>query len=111
MTKFIHQRFNDINTRHRHYSASVIMVSQGYKEIPKTVRSNWTALILFEIANDKEVSVIYEEATMGFEREIWYEMYKHAILEPYGFMYMNSKQPKKFRIMKNFDKYLTHQEE
>jgi len=103
--------FKGFNTRHRHYSASVIMVSQGYKEIPKTVRSNWTALILFEISNDKEVSVIYEEATMGLHKNVWYDMYNHAISEPYGFMYMNSKQPKKFRVMKNFDKYLTYQKD
>jgi hypothetical protein len=30
--------FKGINTRHRHYSASFLMVSQGYKEIPKTIR-------------------------------------------------------------------------
>jgi hypothetical protein len=41
--------FKGFNTRHRHYSASVIMVSQGYKEIPATVRTNWTCLILFEM--------------------------------------------------------------
>jgi len=41
--------FTGLNTRHRHYSASFIMVSQGYKEIPKTVRTQWSCLIVFEI--------------------------------------------------------------
>jgi hypothetical protein len=50
--------FKGVNTRHRHYSASFLMISQGYKEIPKTIRTNWTALIVFEIGNEKEVEVV-----------------------------------------------------
>jgi hypothetical protein len=50
--------FKGVNTRHRHYSASFLMVSQGYKEIPKTIRTNWTCLIVFEIGNEREVQVV-----------------------------------------------------
>lgn len=50
--------FIGVNTRHRHYSASFLMVSQGYKEIPKTIRTNWTCLIVFEIGNEREVQVV-----------------------------------------------------
>jgi hypothetical protein len=95
--------FKGFNTRHRHYSASVIMVSQGYKEIPKTVRTNWTALVLFEIANDREVAVIYEENTMGYKLNDWLEMYRHATKDDYAFMYLNSKKPRALRVMKNFE--------
>jgi len=98
--------FKGFNTRHRHYSASVIMVSQGYKEIPKTVRTNWTCLIIFEIANDREVRVIYEENTMGYKEKQWLEMFDHCVKDDYGFMYLNAKKPKRFRCMKNFDKVL-----
>ena len=103
--------FKGFNTRHRHYSASVIMVSQGYKEIPKTIRTNWTALILFEIANDKEVLVIYEENTMGYKKDVWLSMFEHATKDDYSFMYLNSKKPRHLRCMKNFDKVLFHKEE
>lgn len=103
--------FKGFNTRHRHYSASVIMVSQGYKEIPKTVRSNWSALIIFEIANDKEVVAIYEENTMGYKMPVWLEMYNHAIAEPYSFLYLNATKPKHLRCMKRFDKYLFFKQE
>jgi hypothetical protein len=82
------------------------MVSQGYKEIPKTIRTNWTALILFEIANDKEVLVIYEENTMGYKKDEWLEMFRHATKDDYSFMYLNSKKPRELRCMKNFDKVL-----
>lgn len=66
---------------------------------------------MFEIANDKEVEVIYEENTMGMRKNDWLEMYRHAIAEPYSFMYMNAKKPKHLRIMKRFDKYMFHKEE
>lgn len=103
--------FKGFNSRHRHYSASVIMVSQGYKEIPKTVRSNWTALVIFAISNDKETSVIYEENTMNLKFKDWMAIFNHCISEPYGFMYLNAKSPPGYRIMKNFDKFIQYKSE
>jgi hypothetical protein len=41
--------FKAFCTKHRHYSASMIVVSQGYKEVPKTIRTNFTCLIIFEM--------------------------------------------------------------
>lgn len=87
------------------------MVSQGYKEIPRTIRTNWSALILFEIANDKEVFCIYEENTMGLKIKPWIEIFEHCTKEPYGFMYLNSKGVRGKRVMKNFDNFLQYLEE
>jgi Poxvirus A32 protein. len=99
--------FKVLNTRHRHFNASIIMVSQGYKEIPKTVRTNWTALILFAIANDAEVKVIYEEFAMGLKLDVWLQVYAYCTEQDYGFMYLNTKKKeKRLRIMKNFDQYV-----
>lgn len=98
--------FTGLNTRHRHYSMSMMMVSQGYKEIPKTVRINWTALIVFEIGNSKEVEVIYEEYDMGLNIKDWFEMFRYATKEPHGFLYLNLYKDKDKRVMKNFDEYL-----
>jgi hypothetical protein len=99
--------FKCLNTRHRHFNASIIMVSQGYKEIPKTVRTNWTALILFEIANDAEVKVIYEEYAMGLKQDAWLQAYAYCTADDYGFMYLHTKKKeKRLRIMKNFDEYV-----
>lgn len=98
--------FKGVNTRHRHYSASFIMVSQGYKEIPKTIRTNWTALIVFEIGNEKEVEVIYEEWPMGLKRDDWMELYHYATKDDHSFLYINFQKPKRLRMMKNFDQYL-----
>ena len=103
--------FKGVNTRHRHYSASFIMVSQGYKEIPKTIRTNWTALIVFEIGNEKEVQVIYEEYAMGLKYDDWLELYKFATSDDHSFLYINFQKPKRLRMMKNFTDYLFVEEE
>ncbi len=103
--------FKGVNTRHRHYSASFMMVSQGYKEIPKTIRSNWSCLIVFEIGNEREVQVIYEEYAMGLGRDQWLESYKFATNEDHSFMFINFQRQKRLRIMKNFSSYIFHKEE
>lgn len=102
--------FKGVNTRHRHYSTSFLMVSQGYKEIPKTIRTNWTGLIVFEIGNEKEVEVIYEEYAMGLKRNPWMELYRYATNEEFSFMYINFQKEKHMRIMKNFSEYLHYDE-
>lgn len=98
--------FKILNSRHRHSSLSMIMVSQGYKEIPKLIRTNWTCLIVFEIGNEKEVEVIYEEYAMGLKNKDWVEVYRYAVKEPYDFLYLNIFFERDKRIMKNFDEYL-----
>ena len=100
--------FKGVNTRHRHYSASFIMVSQGYKEVPKTIRTNWTGLIVFEIGNEREVFVIYEEYAMGLNQEQWLESYREATKAEHSFLYINFQQPRSMRMWENFDKVLYH---
>lgn len=98
--------FKGVNTRHRHYSASFLMISQGYKEIPKTIRTNWTALIVFEIGNEQEVKVIYEEYAMGLSWKDWEEVYRYATEEDHSFLFINFQKPKRLRMMKNFQEVL-----
>jgi hypothetical protein len=106
--------FKGFNTRHRHYSCSMLMVSQGYREIPKTVRTNFTCLILFEICSEAELEVIAEEYPMGIRKafnksakDLWHDMYLYAIREPFSFLYYNMQEPDKSkRCMKKFEEYL-----
>ena len=103
--------FKIFNTRHRHYSASIIMVTQGYKEIPKTVRTNWSCLVLFETANEKELEVIYEEFTMSLKRGKWDEIYRYATGGDHDFLYFNYQKPKGERVMRNFEEVLLVKED
>jgi hypothetical protein len=98
--------FKTLNANHRHYSASLLMVTQAYKEIPKTVRTQFSCLIVFEIPNDREVIVIYEENPMSLKQDQWYQVYNHAVDGDHNFMFINYQKPKRLRIMKNFSKVL-----
>lgn len=98
--------FKMLNTNHRHFSASLIMVSQAYKEIPKTVRTNFSCLILFEIFSDSELDAIYGEYPMGMKRPQWDEAYQHCVGDDHSFLFYNMQRPKHLRLMKNLNEVL-----
>jgi len=95
--------FKMLNTNHRHLSATLLMISQAFTEIPKTVRTNFTALILFEIFSEGEMKTIMEEYPMGMRKQQWIEAYKYCTSGDYSFMFYDIKKPKALRIMRNFD--------
>ena len=99
--------FNGFSTRHRHYSASVIMVSQAYKEIPKTVRTNFTCLLLYKIGNMKELEVIYEEFQMGLCWDDWYKLYRQATKVKYDFLFIDMYcEDERLAMRRGFDQAL-----
>lgn len=98
--------FRRLNTTLRHYSTSVIMVSQAYKEIPKTVRVNASVVILFDIANQSELQSLYEENNAGLPQDKWLSIYRYCTAEPFNFMMINYKLPKPERIWKNLSEQI-----
>jgi energy-coupling factor transporter ATP-binding protein EcfA2 len=98
--------FKKLNTNHRHSSASLLMVSQAYKEIQKTVRTNFTCLILFKIFNEKELEAIYEEYPMGMKKDQWHEAYDYCTEGEHAFMFYNIMKPPALRTMKNFTEHV-----
>lgn len=94
-------------SNHRHMSTSSITITQFYKEIITIARSNFTCLILFEIANEAELEEVYKENAMGLKRNEWMKLYHHCINEPYGFLFMNHQKDKySGRLMRNFEKMM-----
>jgi hypothetical protein len=100
--------FVGANTRHRHHSASIVMVSQGYKEIPKTIRTGWTCLLIYKIGNMKELEVIYEEFPMDLGWDEWYELYREATSEKHDFLFIDMYGPEEYKMRKGFDKALLY---
>lgn len=99
--------FKVLNSNHRHESISMLMVTQAYKEIPKTIRTNFTCLILFTIHNEQEIRVIFEEYPMGLvDFEAWKSVYKYCTLDPHAFMFYDTLKPAGKRVMRNFLKYV-----
>jgi hypothetical protein len=67
--------------------------------------------LIYEIGNEKEVEVIYEEFSMALNKKTWFEVYRYCVAEPYCFMYINMFKPRGERIRKNFDEMLTIEKE
>lgn len=106
-----HNAFKKLNATHRHFSASLLMVTQAYKEIPKLVRTNFSALIIFEIVNEKEIEVIYEENPMKLKRDVWDQVYSFATEGDHDFLFINYQKTKRLRLMKNFQHVLYFKED
>jgi len=87
------------------------LTNLGYKEVPKTIRTNWTGLIVFEIGNEREVFVIYEEFAMGLKMDQWLESYKEATKDDHSFLFINFQQPRSMRMWKNFEQVLFHRDD
>ena len=103
--------FKMLNTNHRHLSCSIMMISQAFKEIPKTVRTQFSCLTLFEIYSDSEIESIYLEFPMGMTKDQWLKVYRICVGDEYGFMFYNIQRPKHLRVMKNFETNLYFKEE
>ena len=65
-------------------------------------------MLAYEIGNDQEVFVIYEEYSMGLNFKEWLEVYRHCTEADYSFMFINFQKPKKDRIMKNFQEVVRY---
>lgn len=99
--------FKMLNTNHRHKSASLIMVSQAFKEIPKTIRTQFSALIAFEILSEAEIKALYEEFPMGLKFNDWLQVYNYCVSGDFNFLYYNMQiKEKRLRIMKCFDEHV-----
>jgi len=84
--------FKRLTVRRRHFYSSMIGVTQAYREIPVTTRTNASALILFRIDSDRELSVIYEEYPMGYKFHEWLRLVQWATEAPFSFIMFNIQQ-------------------
>ena len=96
------QTFKKFIFNSRHYEVSVMILSQSYYALPKSLRLNVSQLILFEIANQKELATIYEENSIGLEAKEFMAIYKEIINEAFAFANINYFNPRGKRLYKNF---------
>lgn len=100
--------FKRLTVRRRHYFSSLIGVTQAYKEIPKTTRTNANALILFKIDSDEELAVIYREYPMGLKYNHWLKVVQFCTEQPYHFVMFNLQTSNPdHKIIHNFDRPLS----
>lgn len=103
--------FKILMIRHRHLSASNIIVAQAYKCIITVARNNISALALFRMYNMEELRKIWEEYPMKLDFKTWMQMYTYATNETYSFLFLNiqpNSDPNFCRTYKNFTEPLMY---
>ena len=79
----------------RHYSISLILLSQQYKMVPRSVRLNASDIIIFQTGNNSEIQKIAEEQAIPVDR--FKQILKDATTEPFSFLVIHQKLPIKER--------------
>ena len=88
----------------RHINLSVIINTQKYHAIPRTMRLNCTDIAFFP-SSQSEVARIAEEFTPPSKTvKQFTTLINYATAEPYNFLYINTRAKRKYR--KNLDVYL-----
>ena len=59
----------------------MVLISQGYLQIPRQVRIGVDHLILFHTANKRELKTIFDEMGCGLDFPEWLEVFKRATAE------------------------------
>ena len=105
--KMAGNRFKKLLFLSRHYKISMIIITQAYFAIPKSIRLNNSQLVLFETSNKKELDKIYEENNAGLSFNDFMKLYKECVKDDYGFMVINYQVPKRFRFANQFKYFLS----
>jgi len=88
----------------RHISASVIVNTQKYHAIPRTMRLNCTDICFFP-SSQSEVARIAEEFTPPSKTvKEFTKLINYCTAEPFNFLYINTRARRKFR--KNLSQYV-----
>jgi hypothetical protein len=94
----------ELYMRGRHYNISIIITSQMYMLIPKPIRLNCTALVLFEQDNVEELVNIYKENGSLLSRKAFISrLFSHVWTKPYQFLFIDKQQHFSTRYRINFE--------
>lgn len=93
-------------TKFRHYSMSIITVSQSYRRIPSTMRNCWTALIFYDLKNQKEFIKIHDEFTGSIPNSE--ALIQQIVKKRYDFVYFNIERQTFYH---NFEKLVWSRDE
>lgn len=89
-------------TKARHDNISMIVSSQSYNLIPKTIRTNLNALLIFRLYNQKELVDIYKEHGGTMPMKEFFSMVQKVWSEKkYNFLFIDYTKDEKHKFRKN----------
>ncbi len=97
--------------RGRHSNISIIITSQEYMLIPKTIRVNASQVILYEIHNRKEQRTISEEHGNGLKQADFNGLCKQVWSTPFACLMIDYTRPVETRFRKNLNTVMIRPED
>ena len=95
---------NKLAFNRRHWNASVWIVTQSYKMVPRNIRTNMSAWVFFATGNSSEKERIFEEMQGLLPDEAIEWIWDDATAEPYSFLFINCMHPeRRARYWKRFE--------
>ena len=90
----------------RHYKVSMILTSQNYKSLPKSLRLNMSQVVLFSTSNEAELKAIYDEnsSSLGFKE--WLKVYREITDKPFNCLVVNYQNKKEYRLSDAFEEFI-----
>ena len=85
----------------RHFQTKVIVSTQYLKDLLPEQIKQFDVILLFRDLTDKQLEHLFTHASLSVKFSEFLEMYKKATSEPYGFLYVDTREDK-FRT--NFDR-------
>ncbi len=95
----------DITLNGRHHAICMWVVTQVVKGLPKPIRMNSDAYIIFGL-QPQEINDMMEAVNDRLTKNEFMELYLQATREKYNFLYVNMKKPPRERFYHNFQRLL-----
>ena len=90
----------------RHYLVSVIVLMQTYNKLPKALRNNANAIMIFP-SNRSELEVLKDElCPPSLNKKQFEKVISEATSDRYGFLYINNHAKPDKRLRKNLDEII-----
>jgi hypothetical protein len=91
--------------RGRKKNCSMIYITQSYYAVPKMIRNNMSYLIIKQISNMKNLTMIARECSLGLDKKQLTDIYKHATEKTHDFLLIDLEGDPKHRFRKNFNEF------
>ena len=90
----------------RHYLVSVIVLIQSYTKLPRALRLNCNAVMVFPCLMSEKKVLIEEVCPSNKTKKEFSELFNYATKGQYDFLYINNHAKPDNRIRKNLDEIL-----
>jgi hypothetical protein len=91
----------------RHYRVSLIITTQAFHAIPKSLRLNMSMIIVYYTANATELKSIYEENSSNLNFNQFKKIFDTVCNDrPFNFLTINYQNPQKFRYSYCFEHFI-----